>query len=280
MVAWTGNYASINGHILDGVEPDGTKWGIVDVEGLGSTDPTLDIVQRTRRSGGVGGDSFGGPRTVSLSGWLTVPSPAMLSHAIDRLIAAVSRQPVPFVFVEENRARSMTVQRSDSVLARKVNRRYAEWSIQVKSKDWRKFSPSLSGSTHLPATSGGLVIPFTVPLSIDSSVASGQVNLVNDGNEVGPVFARLDGPVTGPIIRDSSGAVLSFVPELVITAGNWLVIDMERRSVLANGQASRSGYLQSRGWSSFRPGLNTWSFSAAEFSADALLTITATPADE
>jgi len=119
---------------------------------------------------------------------------------------------------------------------------------------------------------------FRVPFTIDAVTVTGQVSLENPGNEPGPVRLRIDGPCAGPVITHvSTGAQLVFSSALVLNEGEWLDIDMEARTVLANGQASRSGWITSRGWSQFDPGLNTWSFTAASFNPASRLTVTATP---
>jgi len=119
---------------------------------------------------------------------------------------------------------------------------------------------------------------LTVPFLIDAVTVTGQVSLVNPGNEAGPVHLRIDGPCAGPVITHiSTGAQLVFSSALVLNAGEWLEVDMEARTVLANGQASRSGWITSRGWSQFDPGLNTWAFTAASFTSAARLTVSATP---
>lgn len=121
---------------------------------------------------------------------------------------------------------------------------------------------------------GGLTVGFTV----DATTVTGQVSLVNPGNEPGPVRLRIDGPCVGPVITHvSTGAQLVFSSSLVLRAGEWLEVDMESRTVLANGQSSRAGWITSRGWSQFDPGRNTWSFTAASFTSAARLTVTATP---
>lgn len=53
---------------------------------------------------------------------------------------------------------------------------------------------------------------------------------------------------------------------------------MENRTVLANGQASRSQYITSRGWFGFDPGANVITFAASGPAPSALLTATLTPA--
>jgi hypothetical protein len=283
MTAWTVDWAEHDGLILNGIDDFGVKWGMYadEFDGWGSTAPTLEVAQRTRASGGWSGDSFGRPRTVAIGGWVKAPTPALLVEAKRRLIAAVSRDERMLRVSEAGVIRWVMAKRSDEVIFDRIRPNYARWSIQVTADDWRKFGTELIGSTELPATEGGLTIPFTIPFSIDSTVVAGTVTLINDGNEIGPVRIRVDGPVVGPVITHvGSGRALVFSSSQELLAGEWLDIDMEAHTVLANGQASRSAWIESRGWSAFEPGSNQWAFTAAEFSPDTLATIYATPADE
>jgi hypothetical protein len=127
------------------------------------------------------------------------------------------------------------------------------------------------------ASWGGLTIPFTIP----STVVAGQINLTNPGNESGPVVLRIDGPCTGPIITHTSSTTtnaLVFSSNLSLGTGEFLLVDMDKHTALANGQTTRAGYITSRGWSLFDPGANTWAFTASTYNSGSLLTVTASPA--
>ena len=114
------------------------------------------------------------------------------------------------------------------------------------------------------STSTALTGTLTVPFTIDATTVSGQVLLTNPGNTAGPVVVRLDGPLTGPVVTHvESGLRLAFSPLFTINSGEWVVIDMEAHSVLAQGQSSRSQWIVSRGWSGLEVGSNTWALTAA-----------------
>src|SRR5659263_156395 len=171
--------------------------------------------------------------------------------------------------------------RSDVVLAAKQTDTIAKWSIQVVADDPRKFSTPITASTSLPSSSGGLTIPYTIPYSINAVQNSGQVSIFNPGNETGPVVMRLDGPCVGPVITHiGSGLRLTFAASATLGLGEFWDIDMEGQSVLAQGQATRAQFITSRQWSGLEPGNNTFAFTAASYSAGALLTVTGTPADK
>jgi hypothetical protein len=263
------------------VDEFGVDWGLESLDGwAGGTSSTADVVQKPRQSGGWRGDGFAVARSVAMSGGVYAPSADALSASFDRLNAAcpVGSDAILTV-VEAGRSRWAKVRRSDDVITSWLMPTIGRWSVQMDSTDWRKFGADVSGSTALPSTTGGLTVPFTVPFTINAVTVTGQVSLTNPGNEPGPVVLRIDGPCQGPVITHvSSGAQLVFSSSLVLGAGEFLLIDMERRSVLANGQASRSGYITSRGWSQFDPGVNTYSFTAAVYDAASKLTVTGTPA--
>lgn len=116
-------------------------------------------------------------------------------------------------------------------------------------------------------------------LTIDAVTVTGQVSLTNPGNDTGPLRLRVDGPCTGPVVTHvGTGDRLVFSSSLVLAAGEWLDIDMEKHQVYANGQSSRAGYITARGWFGFDPGPNTFAFTAAQYDAASQLTVAGTPA--
>jgi hypothetical protein len=266
--------------VLNSIDVDGVKWTI-DVDGFdgwGVPRPSLTVVPKTRQPGGQAGVSFTGPRPMALRGLITAPTPALLTRALDALCSAVSENDTRFQVAEASAARWCTVRRSDEVILRRLNYLIARYAFQVVAIDPRKLGATVTATTALPSTSGGLTVPYTIPYSINAAQVTGQISVTNVGNVAGPVFGRVDGPCVGPVITHGS-QVLS-LPLLTLGAGEWLDIDFEKREVLANGQASRNTFIGTRGWADFIPGRNTYSFTAASYTAGARLTITATSADK
>jgi len=272
-------YAALGDLVFDG-RPDefGVVWSLQSFDGWGATSSTRQTVQRPRQSGGWSGDGYATGRSVALGGIVEAPDAAALRAALDRLNGACSLGDTRLVITEGTVSRWCTVHRSGAPLWNWLTPTIAQWSIQVASDDWRKFGEDVTGATYLPQSIGGFTFPLTFPLTIDATTVSGQVHLTNPGNEVGPVRLRIDGPVVGPVVTHiGSGQSLVFSSSLALGVGEYLDIDMEAHTVLANGQASRSGWVTSRGWFSFEPGENTFAFTAAQFNAGAQLTVTATP---
>jgi hypothetical protein len=271
--------------LLNAVDANGTKWPVTKFDGWhGTSDPTLSPVQKTRASGATVGDSFSTGRTMTITGLIISTSAAQQSQDWDTLNAAISRQSTLMQVSESGRVRWVMVSRSSAITPNKINAWMSGFTVQVFAKDWRKFGSPLTDYTLLPSSVGGYSYPgFKFPYDIPARSLSGQVTLNNPGNEVGPVVLQVNGPATGPAITHrGSGAQLTFASNLVLGVGEFLLIDMEKKSVLANGQpgASRNAFITNRGWSGFDPGDNTWAFTAATFNASSQLAVTATPSWE
>lgn len=258
----------------------GTDFVLTSVDGWnGKPKPTIRVTQRPRAGGGWAGISYPSSRHVALSGWFFTDTDESLQAAEDELNAAFGLDETLMTVTQSGVRRWVMARNEDDVIVNRISESAASWSGQVVVLDWRKFGDELSGTTVLPSSSGGLLIPFTVPFTINATTVSGQVSLNNPGNEVGPVRLRIDGPCTGPVVTHvSSGAQLVFSSSLVLGVGEWLDVDMEAHTVLANGQSSRAGWVTRRGWSGFNPADNTWSFTAAQYDPASQLTVFATPA--
>ncbi|WP_105033490.1 hypothetical protein [Cryobacterium aureum] len=273
----------LSGLALSAIDPTtGTEWLMEEFEGWeGSPASTIRVEQKVRGQGGSAGLAYEESRDIGIGGKVFTSSWAELKRAELQLSAACTLEDSLLTIEENGQFRHCMVRRAGKVIFERISTTVAQWSIQVVALDPRKLHAPLTGSTSLPSTTGGLTIPFTVPVVISAVQATGQITLTNPGNTAGPVFGRIDGPCVGPIVTHAGpgGGQLVFAPSLVLAAGEWLDIDYERHEVLANGQASRNKYIRARGWSSFEPGVNTWAFTAASFNAASQLTITATPAD-
>lgn len=265
---------------LGTVDANGTVWQINlgGLTGMGQPAPNIDVKQKTRRPGGWAGDSFDGPRYPTIAGTIRANTPQLLNQAIDLLKATVMNTEFVTTFTESGRVRSLNTRRAGETITQKVTNLIATYSIMLVALDGRFFGTTYSGSTHLPATSGGLTIPFTIPFTIAATVVSGQIALFNDGTQVGKVKARVDGPCNQPSILHRGTGTQLWSSSQVLASGEWIDIDMDKHTVLAQGQAGRNGLVTSRGWSGFDVGSNVWGFSAASFDAGAQLTINATAA--
>jgi hypothetical protein len=157
---------------------------------------------------------------------------------------------------------------------------YTTAQVDIFCFDPRRFGAALTSTLSLPMATGGLVVPFSVPVTLTTTQTTGVVTLTNAGKVAGPVTMRINGPISAPTItHQQSGSSLVFSSAAVVNAGDWLAIDCEAKTVLYNGQASRNGWLQTRGWFGFQPGANTIAFTTGgAYNSSAQLQVTATPA--
>lgn len=268
---------------LFGDDEFGVSWfvprGGLDWSGAPAT--TLELMQRPRGHGAWSGASYRQARSYSLTAVLQAPNRALAEAAVDRALGAAPLDGALLTVAESSVTRSTMVRRDDEILVTWLNDTSAQISLGLVAADPRKFGATLTGSTGLPSSTGGLTFPHTFPHTFDAVTVTGQVSLFNPGNVAGPVRLRIDGPVTAPVVTHvSSGRSLVFSSSLVLGAGQWVDVDMDRREVLENGQSSRNGWVTGRGWSAFEPGDNTWAFTAGTYDAGSLLTVYATPAWE
>lgn len=263
-----------------GPDVNGVQWSVGQLTGWGGVSPTIQLVQKPRASGAWSGLSYGTARHIAISGLVNAPTQDLLTAAIDSLIAATSFAATVLTVAEGSRVRMISVRREDEVIWSYITGTLAQWSIAVVAADPRRLGTPLVGSTHLPASSGGITWPHAWPETWSATTVSGTVTLTNPGTQAGPLVIRIDGPVTGPQISHQgiTGGSITFSSSLTLGTGEWLTINMDTRQVLANDQSNRAQYITSRGWFSFDPGVNTFSFTAASYNASALMTVTGYPA--
>lgn len=282
----TGVYAQpieldLDGLILTATDDFGVDWMADTLTGwYGSPASSLQLTQKPREPGAWKSISRQlGARVVTIAGATQAPSPKLLRDAMDRLNAAVALDGSLLTVSEDVDKRFATVYRQDQLLENRVSDYLIEWSMQVAAPDPRKYAADLTATTRLPLSSGDWTFPSTFPFSIDSVNVSGTCTLTNPGNIIGPVRLRIDGPCAAPqVTHKGTGLALTFASSLTLGVGEWLDIDMEAQTVLANGQVSRSGYVINRGWSGFEPGQNIWAFTAASYNSAAKLTVIGSPA--
>ena len=266
--------------VMNTIDSYGVQWVLSNLEGWGSPGSTAQATQRAAGNGATMSQAFLKPRVLVGSGSILTEDPSLLTGAIDRLIDAVDLLPFQLTVAEPGLVRTVSVQRQDDVLPKKLNAYEAEFSFQVIAKDPRKFGDLVTATTRLPFSSGGLIRPSTWPRTWTGVSGTGKVTINNPGNTQAPCWLRIDGPLPAggwTITHQGKQTSLTFATSLALGAGEFVTVDMDRREVLAQGQAPRSGYVTSRGWFSLDPGDNVIAFSAQNYSETASLTVTTKP---
>jgi hypothetical protein len=253
----------------------------------GTPPPRVQSDDRPSSDGTNDGQSTQPGKTITLSGTVRAPDLPTLQQAMGRLSGLlITGDRYGTLTVDEAwTTRSIRVRRGAETIVTpsRTVRPEATFSFVLYGPDSRRLGSPLTATTGLPAASGGLTVPVVVPVVVSETVVSGACFLTNPGTVQGPVVARIDGPIVGPVITHvGSGQQLIFQSSLAIAAGDWLVVDMERHEVLANGQPqatrNQSVTKDGRGWSGFDKGDNTWLLTAQSGGPAARLTITASPA--
>lgn len=144
---------------------------------------------------------------------------------------------------------------------------------------------SVSGSSRLPSSSGGMTFPYgfegtggnVSSWTWSERVVSGNVVLSNTGTAPSPVLIRIDGPVVNPqVTHVESGHVMAF--DMSLGSGQYVLVNGQTHEILVDGTDPARGRVRRREWSQANPGSNSWGFSADEYSGEARLTVSFYPA--
>lgn len=268
--------ADLGGLPLGSVDSAGVAWSLQSLEGWDSAEVRAEMQQREGDHGAWAAPVYFGERPLTLAGVITAPDRRVLDDAMERLRVAAGMGDTTLV-VQESTPKQTTVRRSGKLLAQYLSDRIASYSVLVTAADPRRYSTVLqTGSTGLPVTSGGLTLPYTLPYTISATTVAGQVVAFNEGTfETRPVLT-ITGPVSQPQVivqmPDGSPRFLNYAEDL--TAGDFLVIDVGRRSVTLNGVVSRRRFLTTpTGWPVIPAGATvSFQFRAAAYNPTALLT--------
>lgn len=264
------------------VQADGVEWIIEDVTGWDSgSASTLDILQKLRAPGGWrSSDPQLKEKGLVVSGTMIGPDMGSVIRACDALKSAATLAETTLTVDDPGYGpRVMRVSRQGEVLIKDLGETANTFAVSLVAADPRKFGPPVTGAARLPSTTGGFTYPRTFPHTINAVTVTGNTSLTNPGTMDGPVMLRIDGPLDRPVVthQGPDGTRTAFGLSMSLQSGEFVTVDMEAQTVLAQGQSSRANSVSVRGWPAFRPGNNTWSLSASTVSPSALLTVTASP---
>jgi hypothetical protein len=152
----------------------------------------------------------------------------------------------------------------------------------VTAADPRRYSTTLqSGTTGLPATTGGLVFPAAFPLAFSATTVSGQINASNSGSmDTRPVLT-ITGPVVAPVVSAlyPDGTVRQLIYSIDLASGDVLTIDTDAHTVFLNGSVSRRRFMTvASGWPTIPaatasgPSAVNYQFQSSTYNGTAMLT--------
>lgn len=269
-------YLGDSGIVLNGpADSAGVTWGWSGNDPWSpSPSPRTVTGEQSTDHGSWDATEFYGPRSYSIEGRASALDHVALHAAKHRLFAACGLRGFTFRIVEPGFDRQAIFRRDGEVLWTELaDLKTAQFSVPLWARDPRAYSAAAAtASTGFPSSVGGLTLPLTVPLTIPATVTTGQLNLVNEGNEEAFPLYRIDGPVTNPGVVDM-GTGRSWRLNLTVAAGDWVTVDTATHQVLAMGDINGSRRnLWSGDWFGLAPGTNTIRFTGSAAGTGAQLT--------
>ena len=141
-------------------------------------------------------------------------------------------------------------------------------TLQMEATDPRLYADTESSqAVSLPSAGGGLTFNASPNFTFGAVSTGGEQTLNNAGTfRTSPVF-KITGPVTDPrLINVTSDETFHW--EGTVASGDYLLVDMEDRTVLLNGTASRySGLTSSSVFWELSPGDSSIQYRAAAYTA-------------
>jgi hypothetical protein len=264
---------------LGGVDAAGVYWALQTLDGWDSAEVRAEFSEREADHGAWANPVYLGSRPITLTGTVTAPDRVTLEDALERLRTAASLGDTTLVVYELTGSKQATVRRSGKPLMAYVTDRIATYSVLVTAGDPRRYSTTLqTGTTGLPATTGGLTFPVTFPITFSATSISGQINVVNAGSvDTRPVLT-ITGPVIAPVVSAlyADGSLRQLVYSQDLVSGDVLTIDTDAHTVLLNGSVSRRRFMTvSAGWPTIPAGASVnFQFQSSTYNASAMLTAT------
>lgn len=263
--------------------PNGKRW-LTQATGLRGVQSLRDSKRvRPQAHGGINETKYEDGRTITLAG--EIMSQVSIEDALNEfaLVAAPMIQTVdsgPALLKWQEGATGNALQRLvklDGDLDPPFQDGAAVLTYQAIffAEDPRSYSQTLQSvsSSALSASGGGMVFPRIYPYTFSSS-GGGLVSFTNAGNRPTPPVFRIFGMCVNPkIVLVGSGFALSFLG--TIADGDYLEIDVAKRTVKLNGTTDRYNFLDSANssWFELPKGVSNLQLIAGTFDGSALLTV-------
>lgn len=280
----------LNGFPLYGVDNNGCEWHVTfqDVSGLfDGVASTLQTEAKAMTDGWYGNLPRLQGRTISIEGYIIgrcTESCLMAWNAFKSVL-----DPAGMVLVAslgDIKRQTRVWQSASAPLVKWEGVNMLKFTLGLTSLSPYLYGlESVSGSSFLPSTSGGMTFPYCFEepgVSLSSwkwseNIVSGSVVLSNVGTAPSPVTIRIDGPVVNPqVLHVGSGHIMAF--NMYLGIGHYATINGFTHEILIDGTDPARGRVTRRGWSQAEVGSNIWSFSAAEYSPTARMTVSFYPA--
>jgi hypothetical protein len=256
-------YSVVLGGVSFGdLSPSGVFYNLEDLEGWDSPGSTGAVEQRSGARGGWASRAFQSPRLLRLTGGISVAEESQLEPAIDTLLEAIPLDDLGEIQVaRKGSTRVAFVRQDDTPAVEILSTTEAAFDVALIAPDPYRYSVSEHVlETTLPVSSGGLSLPTSLPFSIDGGSPTGFMAASNVGNVPSPATVTIYGPVVMPSVTNSkTGERITY--SLDLASDEFLVLDLDRRTALLNGVASRRGFIRGD-FFSIHPGANSIAFTS------------------
>ncbi|MET9479885.1 hypothetical protein [Streptomyces sp. NPDC006638] len=265
---------------LGAVDESGVAWVLQDLQGWDSSEARAEVQQREGDHGAWFTPVYLGERPITLGGTIIAQDRPSLEAAMERARVAAGLTDTLLV-VQEAVPKQATVRRSGRPILQYQTDAIATYSLLVTAADPRRYAvDEQSASTALASSTGGITPPLTPPITLSATTVSGQIDAANPGSfETRPVL-RIDGPVAAPRIlaQYQDGTVKQLAYSETIGIGEYLTIDVDGKTAVLNGTASRRRFLSAQ-WPVIPAEQSvSFLFVADVYDPAALLTVTWRPA--
>jgi len=150
------------------------------------------------------------------------------------------------------------------------------YQAQFFAEDPRAYSQTLTTSTGTALAAGGGGLVFAAPFPwLFSSSGGGTVSFTNAGNRSTSPLFRIYGLAVNPSIVLLGGSGSRLVFNGTINAGDYLEIDVAKRTVKLNGTTNRLNFYDAANstWFDLTPGTTNFQLIAASFDGSARLDV-------
>lgn len=246
-------YLRIDGIDLHDYVSGGVARDVAKVDGLiGLTAPKGDSKQRSDGHGSAPNRSrFLSAKIVTIEGelWGTTDDDAYAAH--DELEAVLYRtlsEGPKLLTYKRAGAAGLALQRLVKLASPleppvENDATTLRYQLMLEADDPRAYSQALRTAVGaaLSAGGGGLTFPMTFPIRFTTS-AGGTATVTNGGRVETPPLVRVYGPVTSPTYRlVTTGEEVKITG--TINAGEYLVVDHDKRTLTLNGVTRRMNFL-------------------------------------
>lgn len=251
------------------VDGYGVEWWLSELDGwYGTPDLRLGGSDRPLDHGQFDAPSYLSSRVITATGAALAPDVTTALQASD-ILSSLCWDPSQLYVLQvtepSGQVRRAQVRLNSATKVSDLVGNTFEWQLQLKAPDPRRYDDTLTSVTLTAPTGavGGISAPLTVPFSISTSGAlSNSATVTNVGTIATRPVVTFAGPLVDPQLANvTAGRSLSFT--ITLAGGDLLVVDFDKRTVLLNGTASRSGTLTAAAaWWDLAPGGSDLTFTA------------------